>query len=343
MRKFLLFLFSLLIGAGLFFWVLKMVGWIEVKKAFLVFTGWQGLVILFLTFLMTLVGIWKWREVLKGMGTKVSFKKLWRPYLAGFAIRYLAPVVIVGSEVFQAHTLKETSSVLWEKSMASVIVDRILELTAGLVIIFFGISFFLFKIGLPPIKLGLICAGILSILTFLVAYFYFKSFKRESMTKAVARIFNSKLDSQPLEIEKEIFSFFKFRKKTMWKGFFLAFLKAGVMWFRTWVLILFLGKSLGILPALSILGFYCFVSMIPIPADLGSHEAIQAFAFNSLGLGAGKGTAFALIIRGAELILSLLGIIILFRLGVELLKNALFRKAKKMTKMALTLNPEKEK
>ena len=333
MKKFFLFFLSLLIGTGLFFWVLKMVGWPEIKKSFLVFTGWQGLVILALTFLMALVGIWKWQAVLKGMGVKISFGNLWRTYLASFSIRYLAPVVIVGSEIFQGHALKEINSVPWEKSMASVIVDRILELTASLVVIFFGISFFLFKIGLPPIKLGLIFAGILSLLTFLITFFYFKSFKKESMAKAVGRIFNNKLDSRPLEIEKEIFSFFKPKKKTMWKGFLLAFLRAGIMWFRVWALVLFLGKSLGAFSALSILGFYCLVSMIPIPADLGSHEAIQAFAFNSLGMGAGTGTAFALITRGAELIFSLFGIIILFRLGLELLKNTLFRKTEKITKI----------
>jgi uncharacterized protein (TIRG00374 family) len=270
------------------------------------------------------------------MGARVPFKKLWQPYLAGFAIRYLAPVVIFGSEIFQSQALKETNSVPWSKSLASVIVDRILELTASLVVIFFGTSFFLLKIGLPPIKLGLIFAGFLFLLTSLVAFFYFKSFKRESMAKAIGRIFNNKLDDHPLEIEKEIFSFFKIKKKTMWRGFFLSFLKAGIMWLRTWFLVLFLGKSLGALPALSILGFYCLVSMIPITADFGSHEAIQAFAFNSLGIGAGTGTAFALIVRGVELILSLIGIIILFHLGVELLKNVLFRKTKKITRIITT-------
>jgi hypothetical protein len=197
------------------------------------------------------------------------------------------------------------------------------------VVIFFGVFFFLFKIGLPPIKVVFIFGGIIFVLTSLIVYFYFKSFKRESMAKAIGRIFNNILDSHPLEIEKEIFSFFKLRKKTMWKGFSLAFLKAGIMWLRAWVLVLFLGKSLGAVPALSILGFNCLVSMIPIPADLGSHEAIQAFAFNSFGLGAGTGTAFALIIRGAELILSLSGIMVLFHLGLELIKNILFKKAEK--------------
>jgi len=333
MKKFILFLLSLLIGAGLFFWVLNMVGWSEIRKSFLVFTGWKGLFILGLTFLAALVGTWKWREILKGIGAEVSFRKLWRPYLAASTIRYLAPVVLVGAEVFQGHALKEISDVPWEKGMASVIVDRISELTASLVVIFLGLSFFLFEIGLPPMKLGFICASLLFVLTSLVVYFYFKCFKKESMAKAIGRIFNNKLDSQPLEIEKEIFNFFKFRKMTMWKSFFLAFLKAGVMWLRVWVLVFFLGERLGAFPSLSILSFNSFISMIPIPADLGSHEAIQAFAFNSLGLGAGTGTAFALIIRGAELILSLAGIIVLFHLGVGFLKNALLRKTKKISQI----------
>jgi len=70
--------------------------------------------------------------------------------------------------------------------------------------------------------------------------------------------------------------------------------------------------------------------MIPIPADLGSHEAIQAFAFNSLGFSASAGTAFALITRGAELILAMFGIMVLFHLGLELMKNTLFKKTEKI-------------
>ena len=97
------------------------------------------------------------------------------------------------------------------------------------------------------------------------------------------------------------------------------------MYFRTWLLIIFLGKSLGALPALSILGFTYLAAMIPIPTALGSHEAIQTFAFNSLGLGASTATAFTMIIRGAELLIALAGVTILLRLGISLLKNNLFK------------------
>lgn len=319
MKKTLLFLISLLVGLGLFIWIGKTVGWQEIKRAFLVFTGWQGLTILGLTLLIAMVGTWKWKEILKGGGTNIAFLDLFRPYLAGFSVMFLAPIALWGGEIFRSYVLKERNNVCWSKGMASVIIDRILEWTANLVVVFFGILFFLLTIGFPPIKLGIIFGVVFLFFTTGITFFYFKSFKRES----VVRFFFRSGNNQPLEVEKEIFNFFKPKKKSMWKGFSLAFLKAGIMFLRTWILIIFLGKSIGALPALSILGFSYLAVMIPIPAAIGSHEAVQAFAFNSLGWGASLGTAFTMLIRGAELILALAGIILLFRLGIELLRNTL--------------------
>jgi len=165
-----------------------------------------------------------------------------------------------------------------------------------------------------------------------VSFFYFKAFKKESITKAIGKLFNHKLDSQPLEIEKEFFNFFKPKKRIMWQVFGLNFLRAGVMLLRTWLLIGFLGKSIGVLPALSILGFTYLAVMIPIPAALGSHEVIQTFAFSSLDLGAAAATAFTMIIRGAELIVALFGIAILFRLGIFLIKDTFFKKINNFAK-----------
>jgi len=162
-----------------------------------------------------------------------------------------------------------------------------------------------------------------------IGYFYLKTFKRESMARAILRTLGlAKLNqaNSILEVEKEIFNFFKPKKKLMWRGFGLSFLRAATMYLRTWLLILFLGKEISALPALSILGFTYLAAMIPIPTALGSHEAIQTFAFNSLGLGLSAATAFTMIIRGTELIIALFGIIILYRLGIGLIRNTLFKK-----------------
>ncbi len=321
-KKVLLLFFSLLIGAGLFIWIGKMVGWQEIKDAFMVFTGWQGLAILGLTLLMMLIGTWKWQTILKGGGTEISFKSLLNPYLAGFSIMFLAPILVWGGEVFRSYILKERNSVPFTKGMASVVIDRILEWTANLTIILFGGLFFLLLIDFPPMKLGIIFGGVFLFFTAVVSFFYFKSAKKESMI----RFFLPGNQTQPFEIEKEIFNFFKPKKLLMWKVIGIAFLRAAVMYLRALLLISFLGKTIGALLALSILGFSYLAVMIPIPTALGSHEAIQTFAFGSLGLGASTATAFTMIIRGAELIIALFGIIILFRLGIILIRNTIFKK-----------------
>ncbi len=330
MKKFLLFFLSLFIGIGLFIWIINFVGWQDIKNAFLVFTGWQGIVIFILTLLMMLIGNWKWKEILKGQEVKISFWELFKVYLAGFAVMFLAPILLWVGEIFRTYTLKEKEQISWSKALSSVIIDRILEWTANLVVIFLGLLFFLYKIGLPPKNLGIAFGGVLLLFVIAIFLFYFKTFKRESITKTFGRIFNGRLDKEPLQTEKEIFDFFKLEKKSMWRSFAISFLRAAVMYVRTWFLIMFLGKNISALSVLSILGFTYLAAMIPIPAALGSHEVIQIFSFNSLGLGVSTATAFTMIIRAAELLFALAGVVIFLRLGTIFLKNFIFKSIKKL-------------
>ena len=322
MKKLLLLLFSLLVGLALLVWVWGMVGPERIIDAFLVFTGWDGLVIFSLTLLMLGIGTWRWREILKAGNIDMPFRKLFGPYLAGFSIMFLAPIFVWGGELVRTYLLKNRNSVDFTKGMASVIIDRILEWTVNLIVIFIGSIFFFSAIGIHPTKLLVIFGGIFFIFLSALAYFYFKCARKESIVCVFVKNKKSKL----LALEREMFNFFKWGKPAVWKGIMLSFLRAAVMYVRAWFLIGFLGKIIGVSSALSVLGFSYVAVMIPIPAALGSHEAIQVFAFSSLGLGVSTATAFTMIIRGAELIAALIGIILLFKLGVILIKDALFKK-----------------
>lgn len=330
MKKVLLFLFSFLIGILLFVWVLKVVGWQEIKNALLVFTGWQGLAILLITLLMAVFGAWKWKEILDDKGQKVSLPEIWRIYLATFSIRLLAPIIIVAAEIFQGYILKKRESVPWAPGIASVVLDRILEWTVNLFVIILGAVFFLLTIGIPPMKLLVIGGIVLLIFVAAICFFYVKAFKKQSMARTFARFLTKGLDNHVFEIEEEIFSFFKPRNRNMWKVLILNCFRSGLMLLRTWLLIVFLGGKIGVLSSLSVLGFTYLAMIIPIPTSLGSHEAIQAFAFNYLHLGAATATAFTMIIRGADLIIALVGIFFLFKLGVFLDREILFRKMDKI-------------
>jgi len=332
MKKVLLFLFSFLSGVIIFIWVSKVVGWQEIKSSLMVFTGWQGLAIIFITFLMAVFGAWKWKAILDGKGQKISFAEIWRIYLATFSIRLLAPIIIVGAEIFQGYILKKRETVPWPQSIASVVLDRILEWTVNFIIVLFGALFFLFKIGVPPLNLFIFSGIVFVVLIATISYFYVKAFKKQSITKIFARFLNNGLDNHFLEIEQEIFSFFKPRHRNMWKVFALNILRSGLMLARTWILIVFLGSNIGFLSSVSVLGFNYLAMVVPIPTSLGSHEALQTFAFNCLNLKAATATAFTMIIRGADLIVALFGIFLLFRLGVFLINETIFKKTEKILK-----------
>ena len=334
MRKFFLFLLSFLVGILLLVWVIDIVGWEEIKAVFLTFSGWKGMVILALTALAALIAIWRWKVILRSQGYDLPVTQLVWPYLAGYSVVFLFPMLVFGGELFKSYVLKEKNSVPFEKGIATVILDRILEFTTYLVIIFLGFCFFLLKIGLPPQNLVIILGIFFLLFGGGTILFYFKGFKKESIVKFFLKSLNRQFKNKRntlLEIEKEVFKFLDPKKKAMWQVFGLAFLREAVHLTRCLVLISFFGKSISFLPALSILGFSYLAIMIPIPAALGSHEAIQTFVFGAFGLGKSAGPAFALIIRGAELILVLIGLIFLSRLGIGFAQKTLFRKIENST------------
>jgi hypothetical protein len=298
----------------------------ELEKDIDVFRGSDGLIILGLSILTILIGAWRWKEILKGIGEDLPLRKIISPFLAGFSVMFLAPVLVWGGEVMRAYILRTRNNIPWSKGMASVIIDRILEWTANVVVILFGGIIFVILNGFPLNKVTWIILGAIIFLIIFLVYFFVKSHKKESV---ISIIFRGKKNLW--DVEKEIFKFFKQGKLAIWKAIFLSFLRAVVLYARVWFLIVFLGKSIGALSALSILGFSYLAAMVPIPTALGTHEAIQSFAFNALGLGFSAAPAFTMIIRAADLIISLAGVVVLFRFGIIFIKDKILKKIENLS------------
>jgi len=320
----LLLIFSFLLGLAIFVWLGRMIGWEEVGRVFAVFTGWQGLVMVLLSFIIAFVGNWRWKEILKDSDIEVPFFNLFRIYLGGYAMMYLFPILIWGGEAFRVYGLGQEKKLSWRKTFSSVIIERVLEWTVNIVVIFLGLSFFLYKVYLPPKELIMVFGVALVFFVSVITYFYIFALGKKSIVRGVVRNFFKKEVSDSngmIEVENDVFRFFQMRNPSFWKGVALSFLRALVMQARGWLLILFLGNWIGFFPSLAILGFTYLSSMIPIPTSLGSHEAIQFYAFTSLGLLGSTATAFTLIIRAAEIVVSTVGMAFLIRTGFNLAGN----------------------
>ncbi|MFA5013143.1 MAG: lysylphosphatidylglycerol synthase transmembrane domain-containing protein [Candidatus Paceibacterota bacterium] len=322
-RNAFLILFSFLLGAAIFIWLGKVIGWAEIGKAFERFTLWQGVIIVALTFLIALVGNWRWQQILNDAGENISFWRLFRIYLGGYAIMYLFPVILLAGEIFRVYGAAQDEKVKTAKSAASVIIERILEWTVNLLVIFLGLFLFAFKLNILPQNILIVFGIALLLFIFALSFFYFKALRQKSIVKSIVQKFSRKEiteDNALFETENTVFKFFQPKNRSLQKGLLLSLLRAGVMLLRTWILVLFLsGIDIGLIKSLSILGFTYLSSMIPIPASLGSHEVIQTVAFISINIPEAMATAFTMIIRASEIILSSVGLFFIVKKGFNVL------------------------
>ncbi|MCH7552110.1 flippase-like domain-containing protein [Patescibacteria group bacterium] len=318
MKKLIAFVFFLILGFFLVTALFSRIEWREVWNTLRSFSLVEAFVILALTGLFLYIGAIKWRIILKGQGVDISVYDAWKAYLASFSLSFFAPMIVFGAEMFRAYTIKETHKVPFDRGLASVIIDRILEATSFVLIIFVGILvFFAFGTTFSPfVTLGV--GGVMLVVVLLLLFFYVRMFKSKSIVGIFMR---RRKGNNVAELEEEISNFFHFNNPYLWKVIGLTFLKAFVGLLRVWVLVFFLGKTFAILPGITILGMYYVALLIPIPAALGTHDALQAFTFGSFGLGAATGAAFAFVIRTLELIFAVIGMVLFVHLGFGLVRG----------------------
>jgi len=318
MKKLIAFVFFLVLGFFLVTALFSRIEWREVLNTLRSFSFFEAFVILVLTGLFLLVGAIKWQKILKAQGVDISVYATGKAYLGSFALSFFAPMIVFGGEMFRAYTIKETHKVPFDRGLASVIIDRMLEATSYVLIIAVGILIF-FAFGTTfssTITLGV--GVVMLIVVLLFVFFYIRMFKSKSIVGIFMR---RRKGNNVAELEDEISNFFHFNNPYLWEVVSLTFLKAFIGLLRVWVLVFFLGKTFAILPGITILGMYYIALLIPIPAALGTHDALQAFTFEAFGLGAVTGAAFAFIIRTLEVLFAVAGMVLFVHLGFGLVRG----------------------
>lgn len=276
------------------------------------------------------MGTLRWKTILLSRGRNASFLNLFKAYWAGYSILFLAPILFFGGELFRAGVLKKKEIFSWPKSLASVIIERAMEWAFNIFFIICGLSFFILKTGSIPKNIYLIFLTLLFVVSLSMVLFCIKIFSRDGMVNFLESHFSEKLNGDAKEVAQEVFSFFDIENVAMWKALELSFIRMILMFLRSFLLLIFLNQNINVWFAFSILSFHLLAVMIPIPASLGSHEAFQIFAFNALGLSVTAATAFTLITRSVEFLVSIIGLVFLFKLAIELSKETLFEKMDKL-------------
>lgn len=331
-KSFLIFL-MLVISGVLFYFVYKKIGVREIWNSLLSFSPKGIIVTLVIMCLSHLIGILRWRMILKDRVKEVKFKNLITPWLVGFGFTFFAPFSFIVSETMRAYSLKQKEKYIsWKKSITSVLIDKFFEGTTSFLVIFLGIiSLIVYSLTIP-FKVWLFFLFLLIPIGSIV-FFYVNAFKSQSMTKIFEKPLKKLLNHRVknvFEIEKEIFDFFKIHNKNMRKAAALALLRQVVDFFACWSILIFMGTKLSIFQATSVIGFvYLSFYIIPVPVALGVLELIEALTFSQLGLSPQIGVAFTLLYRSFFFIFAVLGIFLGFKSIIILFSKNISEVSKK--------------
>jgi len=259
MKKALISLVSFPIGFFFFFLVIKWVGWAEIKEALFSFSGLNGVIVLCLTLLIWITGALKWKFILKSQGHDLPLPSLTEMMLAGFSISYLFSLAAFwGGMGFKAYAVRKRFGVPLEKNLASIAIEKVLDLTVIFLFLILGAISFLFLAPANLRSLSVTALFIIICLALILAIFYFKTHNKKSILKWLLRfsgIKNNKSGQIIKNIEEEIFLFFNFRRTLIWKGFGIAFVRYIIIFSRCWLIILFLGAGWNIWYALAVMFF----------------------------------------------------------------------------------------
>lgn len=316
----LLFLLSIFFGTIIFIYVGNTIGWDFILNSFSIFLNLEGLIVIFLSFLIAFIGALRWKGIIK---KNISLFDIFKIYTAGFSIQYFFPMILFGSEAFRASFLEHRKKVGWDKALSSVIIERIIEWTVNTLIIVIGTLYFFYKIKEPSESLAFIFSISVVLILIILVLVYIYVFKKNSFVRKILLKINKKdlKESVAIKTEKIVFEYFNLRNVDLWKGYFLSFLKVFVMLLRVWFIVLILNSAISFMPSLSILSFSFLVTMVPIPTALGVQELIQSFVFDNLNISLGVSSSFSMILRAGDIIVSLFGFILFFKVGFDFLKN----------------------
>ncbi len=314
MRKFGLVLAWALVA--LLLWLaLKDVSWGELGVVLGRLQAWQIAVLVLVNAGIVLLFGARWWLILRAQGTPVPFFLAAGYRLAAFAVSYLTPGPHFGGEPLQVALLRRRHAVPAGQAIASIGLDKLLELCANFAFLTFGVAVLL-NGGLIDGRLGaygLIISLFLLLLP--LAYLAALAFGAAPLTRLVPPVFHAvhgtfwdRVRTVIVASEKEAGRFVSAQPAT----FIAAVLLSGVVWaallFEYSLVIAYLGLHFNLWQILSLVTGARIAILLPLPAGLGAMEAALVLLSQVLGEGAAVGAGISLLIRARDLTSGLVGL-----------------------------------
>lgn len=261
------------------------------------------------------------KAILEAYHKDLPWFTLFKHTVAAFAVSYVTPASRVGGEPVRIYLLKKECDVEYKIGTTAVIMDKFVEFLGTLI---FGTTGLVLLLYLPGIHVGLkIFFGILlGIGVAIVGGFYYRMMVGKGYFSSFFTLFRlHKIEKikhwvhEIKDVESKAQHFFKNHKREFFKSFFFYVVMAVSLIIQIKLLLLSIGYDFNVTQIILIITVWGVLNFVPTPASLGFLEAGQSGIFYILGGGTALGLAVALLLRGAYILVVLLGFAFISQFG----------------------------
>ena len=188
MNKGIFFILSILVGISLFIGVFLHIGIADIWQTIIDFSFVKWFLIFVLYFISFFVTLYRWQLILRSQGFSVTMKQIFPAKIVGFSVDYLTPSPNVGGEAIRAMVLKKSTGISMSQGLASIVIDKMMDLSYALPFLLFSIVYVLIKFDLTwKLVSGLLIVSLTFV--FLIVFFYFRTLKRQDFFGSIIRFF----------------------------------------------------------------------------------------------------------------------------------------------------------
>jgi uncharacterized protein (TIRG00374 family) len=304
-----LWVFLLIIGFAIFLWTIRSVPFNETIIVFSSLGLWEIAAFLAVNVLILVMAPLRWWLVLRAQGYPVPYLTLSRYRFEGSAVSYFTPGQNFGGEPLQVIALRKHHKVPGSTALASVTLDRAIEIFGNFAVLALGITFVLATglfsvmdlrnallialvvLALPSLYLTLLWIGIRPISRLLQR---FKGGVVVGIRSAEGQLSNLIRKKPVLFIQGLACSAF------VWAALFFEF----------WLALNFLGLGLEFSQLVVVVTAGRIALLAPTPGALGALEASQMLAVEALGFDPAYGLSLGLLIRARDILFAAAGIVL---------------------------------
>ena len=280
----------------------------------------EFLILILLRFLFWGLRALNWQAVLTRCGDRAGFLHLLNARMAGHALGYLTPTSRIGGDAFKALMVEKVPQ---RRVIASVIIDKTIELLATALLIPVGLGILVWSAALPRTQ-TLTYLGATILMLSLVIWLIYQQ-KQGFFTRLLnllnrfrlGREFRRRHESKIAETDT-LMSYFYSRHRDRFALVFAGYLVFIGLWaVEIYVSLRFLGcadvtleKSFLII----ILGSVAFI-LPGVPGSVGIYEMTYLSIFALLGMGASQAIGLILVRRALDILMAAWGLAVILRRG----------------------------